>query len=80
MKALIYTKNYCPYCERAKTRLEELGIEYTEIEISGDEEKRAEMIALTGRSTVPQIFLHLGGCDDLLEADDEGHLNGLLGK
>lgn len=78
MKALIYTKDYCPYCVRAKARLEELGIEYTEIEISGDEEKRSEMISRTGRSTVPQIFLHIGGCDDLLEADSAGYLKGLL--
>lgn len=78
MKALIYTTHYCPYCTRAKNKLEELGIDYTEIDVTHDEEKRDEMIAITGRSTVPQIFLHLGGCDDLLDAADRGKLTLLL--
>ncbi|PIV90287.1 glutaredoxin [Candidatus Gracilibacteria bacterium CG17_big_fil_post_rev_8_21_14_2_50_48_13] len=79
MKAIIYTTQYCPYCTRAKSKLGELGLEYTEIDITHDEEKRDELIEITGRTTVPQIFLHIGGCDDLFLADAAGQLKGLLG-
>lgn len=69
MKVLIYSKAICPYCVRAKQLLEREGIEYQEIDINLQPEKREEMIASSnGRTTVPQIFInghHLGGCDDL---------------
>lgn len=69
MKVLIYSKAICPYCVRAKQLLEREGIEYQEIDINLQPEKRDKMIASSnGRTTVPQIFIndqHLGGCDDL---------------
>lgn len=78
MKALIYTKDYCSFCDRAKEKLEELGIDYIEVDVTYDIEKQNEMIHHTGRQTVPQIFFHVGGSDDLFAALEEGKLDGLM--
>jgi glutaredoxin 3 len=78
----IYTKFSCPYCARAKALLGSKGIDYEEYEISGDGEKRQEMMGRAGgRYTVPQIFIdgrHVGGSDDLAELDRRGGLDPLL--
>ena len=77
----IYTKPYCPYCERAKALLDKKGVEYHEIVASHDADKRAEMNARSGRFTYPQIFiddLHVGGCDDLMALESRGGLDPLL--
>ena len=78
----IYTKAWCPYCLAAKDLLEKKRIAFREIEITGNPDRRAEMIAkANGRSTVPQIFLderHVGGCDDLYALDSRGELDKLL--
>ena len=77
----IYTKPYCPYCERAKALLERKGAEFTEIVASNDAELRSEMQTRSGRYTYPQIFiddLHVGGCDDLMALDQRGGLDPLL--
>ena len=68
MKALIYTTATCPYCVRAKQLLQEKGIAYSEIRVDLDDAEREKMINITGRRTVPQIFIideHIGGFDDL---------------
>jgi glutaredoxin 3 len=67
-QAIIYTTATCPYCVRAKQLLDAKDIPYTEIRVDLDEAEREKMINLTGRRTVPQIFIdgqHIGGCDDL---------------
>lgn len=77
----IYTKPYCPYCERAKALLEEKGAEYNEIVASHDPTLRAEMNERSGRYTYPQIFIngtHVGGCDDLMALNARGGLDPLL--
>ena len=78
----IYTKTWCPYCMAAKDLLDQKGIAFTEIEISGKPDLRDEMLAKSnGRSTVPQIFIgsrHVGGCDDLYALDRKGELDKLL--
>ncbi|MBP2158011.1 MULTISPECIES: glutaredoxin 3 [Asticcacaulis] len=80
-KIEIYTKPYCPYCERAKALLEQKGAEYKEIVASSDPDLRAEMNERSGRFTYPQIFiddLHVGGCDDLMALNHRGGLDPLL--
>jgi len=65
----IYSKDYCPYCKAAKHLLRSQGIDYQEIDVQFDREKLAQMIALSKRRTVPQIFFgdeHIGGYDDLV--------------
>lgn len=77
----IYTKPYCPYCDRAKALLERKGAAFTEIVASHDAELRSQMQARSGRYTYPQIFiddLHVGGCDDLVALDQRGGLDPLL--
>ncbi len=78
----IYTKDFCPYCTRAKALLTKKGVDFTEYDISLGGPKRAEMIERAhGGSTVPQIFIdgrHVGGCDDLHALDAQGGLDPLL--
>jgi glutaredoxin 3 len=78
----IYSKFLCPYCARAKRLLGDKGVAFEEYEITGDYEKRQEMIGrANGRTTVPQIFIdgrHVGGSDDLAELERSGRLDPLL--
>ena len=77
----IYTKPYCPYCDRAKALLERKGADFNEIVASNDADLKAEMQKRSGRHTYPQIFiddLHVGGCDDLVALDQRGGLDSLL--
>lgn len=78
----VYTSAWCGYCMRAKALLDSKGIAYTEIDVDGSRAKREEMIARSGRRTVPQIFVgghHIGGSDDLAAAAKSGELDRLLG-
>ena len=78
----MYSKTTCPFCDRARRLLEERGVVALDlIQIDEHPERRAEMIRLAGRSTVPQIFIggrHVGGCDDLVALDRAGGLAPLL--
>jgi glutaredoxin 3 len=78
----MYTTQICPFCQRAKALLKQRGVAAVEeIRIDLDAEQRDKMIELTGRRTVPQIFIgqtHVGGCDDLIALDQKGGLLPLL--
>ncbi len=78
----MYTTQVCPYCVRAKTLLKQRGVEQIEeIRVDLDPAQREAMMTLTGRRTVPQIFIgdtHVGGCDDLMALDQRGGLMPLL--
>lgn len=78
----MYSTAVCPYCVRAEQLLQRKGVTNLEkIRIDLDPERRDEMMSLTGRRTVPQIFIgdyHVGGCDDLYALDREGRLDPLL--
>ena len=78
----MYTTEVCPYCQRAKALLRQRGVaQIEEIRIDLDAAQRDHMIQLTGRRTVPQIFIgdtHVGGCDDLIALDQRGGLMPLL--
>ena len=69
----MYTTQVCPFCVRAKALLKQRGVDtIDEVRIDLDPSQRDAMIALTGRRTVPQIFIgstHVGGCDDLMALD-----------
>lgn len=81
---VIYTKDYCPYCVKAKSLLTQKKQTFREIDITHDEKLQAEMVEKSGgRRTVPQIFIgdtHVGGADDLYALNAKGELDGLLGK
>ena len=78
----MYTTQVCPYCVRAKALLKQRGVDQIdEVRIDLDPGQREQMIALTGRRTVPQIFIgstFVGGCDDLMALDRSGGLAPLL--
>lgn len=80
---LMYSKSWCPYCQQARALLQRKGIAFREIDIEAQPDKRAEMIARSQRTTVPQIFVgstHVGGCDDLHELEGRGGLDPLLAR
>ena len=80
---VVYTTPYCSYCISAKALLRHKGVEFTEINVAGAPERRAEMVKrANGLTTVPQIFIgsnHVGGCDELHALDGAGKLDSLLG-
>ncbi|APS00596.1 glutaredoxin 3 [Pajaroellobacter abortibovis] len=78
----IYTTNYCPYCVRAKELLCQRGVDFHEVDVTNDPQKREWLVTASGgRRTVPQIFVHgkpIGGCNDLHALDASGQLAQLL--
>ena len=78
----MYTTQVCPYCLRAKALLKQRGVQQIEeIRVDLDPAQRDHMIQITGRRTVPQIFIgdtHVGGCDELIALDQQGALAPLL--
>jgi glutaredoxin 3 len=81
-EVVIYTRQLCGYCARAKSLLESKGVSFTEHDATFSQELRQEMIGkANGRTTFPQIFIdgrHVGGCDDLHALDRDGKLDSLL--
>lgn len=78
---VLYTTRYCPYCIRAKQLFDRKAVTYREIAVDGDSALRQEMMARSGRYTVPQIWIgerHVGGCDDLYALERRGELDALL--
>jgi glutaredoxin 3 len=77
----IYTKNWCPYCDAAKSLLKQKKVNFTEVPVSSAADQAAMAKKAAGRSTVPQIWIgekHVGGCDDLYALEDKGELDRLL--
>lgn len=77
----MYTTQFCPYCVRAKQLLAQKQVEVKEVRVDLNPEERATMMRLSGRRTVPQIWIgetHVGGFDDLWALDRKGELDSLL--
>jgi glutaredoxin 3 len=83
-KVEIYTWQYCPFCIRAKSLLNQKGVKYQEYAIDGDENARNLMATRAqGRRSLPQIFINdrpIGGCDDLHDLERSGQLDALLSQ
>lgn len=78
---VMYTSPFCGYCAAAKRLLASKGAAFDEIDVLAEPQRRNEMIRLSGRRTVPQIFIgdtHVGGYDDLSALDGRGELDALL--
>ena len=78
---VIYTTAVCPYCVAAKNFLQSKGQTWSEIRVDTDTEARQRMMGLTGRTSVPQIFIndtHVGGYDDMIALHRKGGLEPLL--
>ncbi len=81
-KIEIYSKEWCPYCNKAKALLKSNGLDYEEIDTTHDEALEQEMIERSRRQTVPQIFIDdisIGGYDDLSQINATGELDRMLG-
>ena len=77
----LYTTEPCGFCRQAKTLLKSRGIDYREVNLAKDPGGRAELVALTGQMTFPQVVIGaraVGGFRELLEADRDGQLADLL--
>lgn len=77
MRIEIYTKDYCPYCHRAKDVLDARGLAYTEYDVTYDSDGQRQMVERTGGRTVPQILIDgepIGGSDELVELAGNGEL------
>jgi len=77
----VYTADYCPYCTRAIRLLKSKRVDFEEIDVTDDTEKRRWLAKVTGRQTVPQVFINgasVGGSDDLVDLNHSGELDQLL--
>ena len=82
-RVVMYATGGCPYCTRARQLLERKQVSFELIDIDGSRELRQQMIARSGRTSVPQIFVgdtHVGGSDDLHALDHAGKLDPLLAR
>ena len=81
-KVEVYTTTYCPYCVRAKQLLDAKDVDYTEVDVTGNDEARIKLVEMSGgRKTVPQIFINgvsIGGYDDMRALEESGKLDALL--
>jgi len=80
-RIVMYSTNWCPYCIRAKYLFKKKGYAFEEINVQGDREKRAWLVQVTGRRTVPQIFIDgvsVGGFDEVNALDRKGELDRLV--
>ena len=78
---VMYSNNSCGYCGAARMLLTKKGVSFEDVLINKDPDKRAEMQARSGKTSVPQIFIgdtHVGGFDELCELDMSGELDQLL--
>jgi glutaredoxin 3 len=77
----IYTRQWCGYCTAAERLLKSKGVEFENIDCTGDQDKRKWLVEVTGRTTVPQVFIDgraIGGYDDLRVLERSGELDKLL--
>ena len=77
----VYTTEPCGFCRQAKALLHSRGVDYEEVNLSKDPVGRADLVALTGQMTFPQILVgerSIGGFRELIEADRAGRLDQLL--
>jgi alkyl hydroperoxide reductase subunit F len=79
---IVYTKDWCPYCAKAKSLLKAKGLSWSEVDVTSDHALQQQMMERSGRRTVPQVFIDgasIGGYDDLALLNSTGQLDALLG-
>ncbi len=80
-RVVVYSKDGCPYCVRAKELLTSKNIKYQVIDVTGKQEEREALHERTGSKTVPQIFIDdvfIGGCTELIKLNDDGELDRIM--
>jgi glutaredoxin 3 len=81
VEVTMYSTRLCPYCMRARSLLDSKGVAYEDIGIDANPQMRQQMMKLSGRHTVPQIWIgnqHIGGFDDIYLLERQGDLDELL--
>lgn len=81
-KVIVYTSGYCPFTSKVNKLLEEKGVDFQEVNLSGDQDMRNLIANQAGQSTFPQVFrgdIHIGNCDELYQLEKDGKLNSILG-
>lgn len=82
-QVVMYTTSWCPYCRAAKSLFAAKKVDFTEIDVTAEPKLRDDMERLSGRRTVPQIFINgkpIGGYDDALDLESSGELDKLLSE
>jgi glutaredoxin 3 len=77
----MYTTRFCPYCVRARSLLANKNVKFIDIAVDSEPDLRREMVELSGRYTVPQIWIgskHIGGYDDIAMLERQGQLDQIL--
>jgi len=80
-KVKMYTTRFCPYCVRARSLLASKNVDFIDVAVDSEPDLRREMVDLSGRYTVPQIWIgskHIGGYDDIAMLDRQGQLDQML--
>ncbi|WP_265034675.1 MULTISPECIES: glutaredoxin 3 [unclassified Wolbachia] len=80
-KVIIYVKQHCPFCKKAKELLDKKGVRYEEIDVLKNSDLFNDIKSKYNVRTVPQIFIndkHIGGCDKLMDLEKEGKLDDML--
>ena len=80
-QVIVYTTEPCGFCRQAKALLSARGVVFSEVNLAKDPVGRAELVALTGQMTFPQVLIgkrSVGGFRELVEADRDGSLEELL--
>jgi glutaredoxin 3 len=80
-EVVMYCTRFCPYCISADRLLRSKGVPINKVSVDNDREMWRKMEQISGRHTVPQIFIgefHVGGYDDLAALDRTGRLDALL--
>jgi len=80
---VVYSSPFCGYCAATKRLFKRKGMDFLEINVLTNPERRQQMIELSGRSTVPQIFVggrHVGGYNQLKALESKGELDALLAE
>jgi glutaredoxin 3 len=80
---VVYRTDFCPYCDRAERLLDDMDVDFEEIDVTDDPDLREELVEKTGRKTVPQIFINdaaIGGYESLRELKSSGELQELLAE
>ncbi len=78
---VVYRTEFCPYCDQAERLLDDMGVDFEEIDVTDDPDLRDELVEKTGRKTVPQVFINgaaVGGYESLRELKSSGKLQELL--
>ncbi len=76
----VYTAGFCGYCLRVKALLERRGIPFTEVSVEDHAGLREELLARSGRRTLPQVYVgdrFIGGAEELTALDQRGELSKL---